>query len=541
MNSFKIAHGIDTNGLSVVAFTRSAILMPTRLALMLRVTSSFVFCFLGLTLNCLAADMYWDTSSAPGLQGGNALAVGSFWSPDTGGTTLTTLASNDNVFIQADTTKSSQLQLNVGDKLYINDFTVDNSNIVDLGGVNASVFVKGTFTVQGASYISWNCSGVFQLNWNSTNDVLIQEGSTNVFNAGASQKIWSLGALTFGAGDNQLKYGGGIYGELDCTFTNISGGRSSAINLGIVDNSYLKINTAENSSFGGIISGAGQVIKAGTGSLTLSGSNTYSGGTKLSGGTLLLGDVNALGNGVFSNSATATLGTTTDLSGGDGVTNVMNLGAALTLNVMNNLQLSGVIRGGYNLIIKGGSTVTLSGSNTYSGTTIVSNGTLLVNGSYTGGGAYNVISGAILGGTGNVGSAIAITNGVTLAAGDKDGMGTLTVTNLTFGTNSTNLVRIAGTSTGQCSCIYTTNGIVSLGGNAVLVVDDSTYTGGGAGIEMLIIKVSGGGTISGQFAGMPEGFKINTPRGSLILSYSGGDGDDVSLKYLARGTVLTIR
>ncbi len=96
----------------------------------------------------------------------------------------------------------------------------------------------------------------------------------------------------------------------------------------------------------------------------------------------MLGHTNALGAGLLtsqnSTAGSGRLQTTADLSGGTGVTNPINIfpGAYLNVNNANNLRLSGSITNGGNLFMNGTAILTLSGTNTYSGSTIVAAGTL---------------------------------------------------------------------------------------------------------------------------------------------------------------------
>ncbi|EEP1131102.1 TPA: autotransporter-associated beta strand repeat-containing protein, partial [Salmonella enterica subsp. enterica serovar Havana] len=97
--------------------------------------------------------------------------------------------------------------------------------------------------------------------------------------------------------------------------------------------------------------GSGNVVKSGADTLTLSGSNSYTGGTTISGGTLVASNVEALGTGDVTNNATLELNT-----GGDFINNI----------------------GGTGRVEKSGDDVlTLSGANSYSGGTLISDGTLV--------------------------------------------------------------------------------------------------------------------------------------------------------------------
>jgi autotransporter-associated beta strand protein len=84
----------------------------------------------------------------------------------------------------------------------------------------------------------------------------------------------------------------------------------------------------------------------------------------------------------------------------------------------------------------------LSGTNTYTGATIVNNGTLEVDGSL-GPGVAVTVNGGTLDGTGVILSPVVINSGGTLAAGTNGALGTLTLTNaLTLNAGSTNYMRI---------------------------------------------------------------------------------------------------
>ncbi|EEP4683895.1 AIDA autotransporter-like protein ShdA, partial [Salmonella enterica subsp. enterica] len=117
----------------------------------------------------------------------------------------------------------------------------------------------------------------------------------------------------------------------------------------VTDNATLALNAGGD--FTNNISGSGQVVKSGDETLTLSGANSYTGGTTISGGTLVASNVEALGSGDITDNATLELNT-----GG---------------------TFDNVISGSGQVVKSGDETLTLSGSNIYTGGTLISGGTLI--------------------------------------------------------------------------------------------------------------------------------------------------------------------
>ncbi len=129
----------------------------------------------------------------------------------------------------------------------------------------------------------------------------------------------------------------------------------------------------------------GSVVKSGLGTLVLAGANTYTGGTIVNAGTLLLGSAAALGNaanGIVVNGGTLdlgghnlTAGAVTLLSG-----DIVNSGNSAAITASSYFVMSGTISanlaGAATLAKTTAGTVTLSGANSYTGTTTVKAGTL---------------------------------------------------------------------------------------------------------------------------------------------------------------------
>ena len=159
------------------------------------------------------------------------------------------------------------------------------------------------------------------------------------------------------------------------TTGNIKLGASSILTVGVSN---------ATGSFPGQITGAGGLVKSGSGTLTLSGANSFTGQTMVTGGSVIVGQNQALqnstvtltgGNLSFSGAANPVIGA---LAG----TNSILLAGLTSLNVGGNSasttyagNLTGSLSGG--LTKAGSGTWTLSGTNTQSGPINVQGGAVL--------------------------------------------------------------------------------------------------------------------------------------------------------------------
>ena len=128
--------------------------------------------------------------------------------------------------------------------------------------------------------------------------------------------------------------------------------------------------------------------------------------------------------------------TTSSLVTTGGVLSVVLTGSGGVIDTYGfSTTVSNVISGSGGLTKMSPGTLTLPYTNTYTGATVVSNGTLVVNGKLAPASSLTVAASAVLAGTGNIGGPATIQTGGTVLAT----AGTLTVSNLTLGTVSTDL------------------------------------------------------------------------------------------------------
>ncbi|EDX6483527.1 autotransporter outer membrane beta-barrel domain-containing protein [Salmonella enterica subsp. enterica serovar Landwasser] len=268
----------------------------------------------------------------------------------TGGTTIndgTLIATSVDALGSGDVTNNAVLELNTGGD-FINN--IGGTGRVEKSG-DETLTLSGSNTYTGGTLISGGTLVATNVEALGTGDVTdnavleLNTGGDFINNIGGTGRVEKSGDDTLTLSGSNSYTGG----------TLISGGTLVASNVealgtgDVTDNAVLELNTG--GTFDNVISGSGQVVKSGDETLTLSGANSYTGGTTISGGTLIASNVEALGTGDVTNNATLALNT-----GG---------------------TFDNAISGSGQVVKSGDETLTLSGSNTYTGGTTINDGTLI--------------------------------------------------------------------------------------------------------------------------------------------------------------------
>lgn len=334
----------------------------------------------------------------------------------------------------------------------VSDTTIAAGNITITGDLGRRTANGGNLTLNTSATngainldISISRSGV----WYGFTTFTVNAGTGNLTVSGlnASNAIWTatsglslVGALNISSNLNI------VISALNLTAT-ANSSVTGNLSLSGTTNTWT-VNSGLTMTISGNISGTSAAItKNGTGTLTLSGNNSYTGGTTISAGTLEIGSAGRLGGGSYAGA-------------------IANSGNFIYSGT-NAQTLSGIISGTGALTQNAASTLTLSGNNTYSGTTTINAGTLLLNNA-------NAITG----------SAVTVANGATLSMS-----GYLTYLN-------TNPVTITGTGApGQNGALYLMN-VVVWAAPIILNGNSTIFSYGGALNSTLNGAITGTGNLS---------------------------------------------
>ncbi|HAD6748645.1 TPA_asm: fibronectin-binding autotransporter adhesin ShdA [Salmonella enterica subsp. enterica serovar Typhimurium str. SL1344] len=255
----------------------------------------------------------------------------------------------------------------------------------------------GTLTADHADSLGTGAianSGVLQVGEGELENTL--SGSGSLVKTGS-------GELTL-SGDNDYS-GGTIISDGTLIADN-----ADSLGTGAVANSgVLQVGEGELEN---TLSGSGSLMKTGTGELTLSGDNGYSGGTTITGGTLIADNADSLGTGAVANSG------------------VLQVGEG---------ELENTLSGSGSLVKTGTGELTLSGDNSYSGGTTITDGTLtadhadsLGTGAVANSGVLQVGEGELENTLSGSGSLVKTGTGELTLSGDNSYSGTTTITDGTL-------------------------------------------------------------------------------------------------------------
>ena len=472
---------------------------------------------------------------------------------------------------------------------YTSAFTVDNSstNTIDMNGNTstfAGVFADADASQPGAITFTGTGGGALTLTGANTytggttiNGGMLVLADAGTLGAATGTTTVNGGALDLG-GTTQLQssfvQNGGSIGDgsiIVGTYA-VNGGTLNAD--GIV-NAAGGFNVAAG-EIDGILTGNGALNKIGDGTVVLAGSNTYTGGTTVDGGMLALTALGTLGAGAGTttvNDGTLDLGGTTQIqttlnqAGGtvsNGTTNVDTYGlTGGTLGVNANVnavtafdlaagEVDGTLTGTGVINKTGDGTVVLTGTNSYTGGTVVDGGLLAVSGSGTLGvttGTITINGGMLdLGGTTQTQTALNQAGGI--VSNGKTNVDTYGLTGGTLGINGTIDAATAfnaaagevdGTLTGTGALNKTGDGTVVLAGNNsytggtavsggnvallgsvssdVVVMNDGSISGGGNIAADLLVQA--GGTLAGGTGGSLAANNVTLQDGAIIQASLG--------------------
>jgi fibronectin-binding autotransporter adhesin len=378
-----------------------------------------------------------------------------------------------------------------------------------LGGGNSSATGPGTLTLMGTpTFRSTTQKILGALTTSAQSNVIVSTSgggagrflfdtkNLDLNNNVTTFTVTTPGSVATSGGAGNISFGFQVtsQGTVYIPTMSITNGTFDLESSGLSGGNDALVGWISQTAFGGTALNA--TVTNNTGLIIGSGVKTYLGGT------------NDLGTGVTAANLTVNLGGNLDLSdqgansrnteifalsGAGNITNGSTGTGTATLTVSGstyNSIFSGVIKNGSTAFVAlsktGGSLLSLSGVNTYTGATTISGGTLAVigSGSITGS-AISINSGGTLAGNGTMGTVTLSSNGaIAPGSGVLGNVGILSTGALTLGANGTYALDLnntgvgtAGTDWDQIAAGTTTITAFSGAGNTLVVDLNSTGAG----------------------------------------------------------------
>ncbi len=374
------------------------------------------------------------------------------------------------------------------------------------GNHRLDVNVAGSSSIDGAisgSGLSLVKSGTGTLTLSGTNTYT---GATTINGGGLSiASDANLGTAPGSVTASHLTLDGGTLIVTGNTTLSSNRGIALGANHGSID-----VASGRTLSYGGIISGTGNLTKSNTGTLNLSGVNTYAGNTSILGGTLQTNNAAALGSlsrVTLGNTAGANLSllsnlTIGSLSGGGTLGGNVALGnrTLTTGSDAMSTTYAGVISGTGSLFKAGVGEFTLLGNHTYTGATTIGAGSMVLrnnapttaSSSFQGPGTLTIES------VGNSFTSPLNTSAFNLATGTPLGGLTIGKSTNTAAVTIGSAQTIDGNVQIHGGSIAVNAGLTSLGGGTVSLHSGGNVTDGASGFisaDNLLVNATGTTTL----------------------------------------------
>jgi fibronectin-binding autotransporter adhesin len=329
--------------------------------------------------------------------------------------------------------------------------------------------------------------------------------------------------VTFGTADTLVTWGSSVFNPSVLLLNDFHADTALSFNNRLDLGGSNRTITVNNTTWGATInnvvsnaSGTGGLIKQGDGTLRLIKQNTYNGPTEINQGTLIAHSTSALGNSSATNTLIFSGGT---LRAGGAITSVAARGVTLSSSAIidtNNFAVSiaGSMTGAGSLTKNGFGTLTLSGTNNYTGITQVNEGALhLTNAT----------------GAGTVAGGITVQNGAALELANSVAIGAEALTITGTGVSNAGALRNVASNTSSYAGAITlgaggarinsdSSGALTLTGGVVTSLFNDVTFGGAGNSNVSTVAISGAGGLVKDGLGTLTLSGTNTYSGATTLT-----------------------